>query len=155
MILNVFLIYFTCLINDIGLILSIRLPLEIMALQCWRNQLLLLRSWWKYAWPGLQASRHCYLTVTRQWTRPVWLLVWHSLKCLETPRRMRGQQESQRLNNHWIKSIESAYQASWTNVQDFNYFPSPFEPGFALVWRCMGKSHPLSSWSGNYLCMAG
>jgi len=81
----------------------------------------------------------CYLTVTRQWTRPVSLLVWHSLKCLGTLRRMRGQRGSQHLNNHWIKSIESAYQASGTNVQDFKNFPRPFEPGFALFDGAWGK----------------
>ena len=95
--------------------------LEIMALQYSRNQLL-HRNWWKCAWLGLQTSHH-YSTVTQQWTRPVSLLVWHSLTCLGTLRRMWCQQESQRLNNHWIKPIESACPISGTNsnfIRDYN-----------------------------------
>ena len=86
-----------------------------MALQYSRNQLLSLRNCSKCSRPGLQTVRHCYSTVTRQWTRPVLPLVWHSLKRLGILRRMRGRRGGQRLNNHRIKPIESAYRALGTN----------------------------------------
>ena len=85
-----------------------------MVLQYSINQLLSLGNWWKCSRPGFQTFRHCYSTVTRQWTRPVSPLVWHSLKCLGILRRMRGRRGGQRLNNHRIKPIESAYRAPGT-----------------------------------------
>ena len=86
-----------------------------MVLQYSRNQLLLLRNWWKCSRPRLQTFRHCYSTVTWQWTRPVSPLVWLSLKCLGILRRMRGRQGGQRFDNHQIKPIESVYRAPGTS----------------------------------------